>query len=377
MPAIKPDKYIRVDHIEKELHYYEDDGSQSCDIGQMLIDFLYLDFTKYEKSRLEIISTLNHPHKFLSAIEDNRDKYKAMRTPDKVDSHKYPHEVIMRNLLGLNGDTSDQQVFVINWIYHQIENLKKVHPYFSIMDIGVLGATNYEDLLDMNFNLEELQTIFDDAFRFCLLREHDSILNGLDPIKKLYIYNQQNKSSAHFRQFSFEKYNINAKILYDPYTDSNAGRSKRTLAQWVDFVNDKDFTLMEHYYVHDIASLLYSEFFQMVKLNMQAGICQNCNKLFALKDLYYSKYCNRPIGDDKGRTCKSIGAVTKFKQTLDKDPVYNIYRRVYNRLHTRKRQNTITSETLAQLKEKITELRKDVKQGRITFEDYETQMEDM
>ena len=371
----KPYRYMRADLLNKDYHYDENDSPQVKDIGQLLIDFLDMDFSAYDKERLEILSTLADENKLKFVVIKNKDRYEAMRIRRKGDTSKYGEEVIMRNFFDLNANTPDKQIFVINRLYHALDNLGKCHSYFNIMDRSVLNTTDYNDLLNEKLNLVKLQAMFEPAFAYCIHRKHSGELAQLDPLKRLFIYNRLNSSPFEpFRKMTFDRLGLNSKVFYEPTTEDRFGRTERTESEWVDYVKDKDIALSEYYPIYDIATLLYSEFFLMVKLNMQADKCLNCGKFFALKDLYYSKYCGRPTGEGN-RTCRSVGAMKKFRARANNDPIYSTYRRVYNRLHTRRRQNTITEETLTQQKEKIAGLRRNVQEGLISFEDYKTQME--
>jgi hypothetical protein len=312
----RPDRFIIIDTSRKKV-ILEDLGSK-YDLGVLLIDFIEMDFRAFDERRLK-------------AFED------------------------------IDG--------VVDWLYQELLDLEKQHPYFRVIDESVLHTTSPQELLDTTFNLVRIQKVFKQAFTFCMRRGPDKGLKPLTALQRYYIYNAIFKSP-------FESMGINAKVHYEPLKPKggvSGGRKK--LDDLIPLASEDGLVLTEHYLGHDIASLLYIEFMKMVSLNIQASSCSNCGYYFPLtKGLYNTKYCSR-VRDEQGSSCKATGAMTKYRNKIYQDPIHEVHRRTYKRLHTRKTLNKITDETFNILKKEILILRRDAQDGKISFEDYKVKLD--
>lgn len=69
---------------------------------------------------------------------------------------------------------------------------------------------------------------------------------------------------------------------------------------------------------------------ECLKRKIMMRICKNCGKYFALTVHGSTEYCSR-VFDDRGRTCKDVGAMRQYMQTHAQDELLKIYRREYKR----------------------------------------------
>lgn len=74
------------------------------------------------------------------------------------------------------------------------------------------------------------------------------------------------------------------------------------------------------------------EFFlrECIRCGQRVRRCKNCGRYFALTGRASAEYCGRTF-DEKGRTCKDIGAIKLWTQKRREDEVFQIYRREYKR----------------------------------------------
>lgn len=59
-------------------------------------------------------------------------------------------------------------------------------------------------------------------------------------------------------------------------------------------------------------------------------LCKNCKRWFAVTGHSGTEYCDRPF-DEKGRTCKEIGAIAVWTKSKATDEVFKVYRREYKK----------------------------------------------
>lgn len=87
------------------------------------------------------------------------------------------------------------------------------------------------------------------------------------------------------------------------------------------------------------------EFFirQAIIRDTKVRICKNCERYFVLSGHARSEYCDRPA-DDKGRTCRDVGAINVWTKNKADDEVFKAYRREYKRRFAWIRTNKIRPE---------------------------------
>lgn len=89
---------------------------------------------------------------------------------------------------------------------------------------------------------------------------------------------------------------------------------------------------MKQIYLVNSAEILYSLFtsyFFASKPNI--SLCQNCNRFFLPKTKKVTLYCDRVT--ENGLTCKKVGAISKYKNSIDIDPVLKKYNSEKHRIY--------------------------------------------
>lgn len=98
----------------------------------------------------------------------------------------------------------------------------------------------------------------------------------------------------------------------------------------------------------DLNSVLSAYFIDFLKNDIYLRECQNCKKPFILNGK--SIYCDRLI-DDKGHTCKDIGAQLKYQKNLSNDTIERLYSKAYKRNYARVKSGKIKPEEFDSWKE--------------------------
>lgn len=124
-------------------------------------------------------------------------------------------------------------------------------------------------------------------------------------------------SETHMPCLSFNRIIIDKKA--DPYDSSHGYR------------------LLSFYDSRDLLNTVYSEYEHMCMNNMELVKCKNCGRFFRPISRA-SNFCDRPIEDGSGRTCKSISSQWYVDQRKGENPAYDeyvLYRKRYRSRITR------------------------------------------
>lgn len=89
-------------------------------------------------------------------------------------------------------------------------------------------------------------------------------------------------------------------------------------------------TFTEVLYPKDIYDIIDYFVRECVKREQPIRVCKNCGRYFAVSGRINTEYCDRPI-DDKGRTCKDMGAINVWTEKRKDDEVFKVYRREYKK----------------------------------------------
>ena len=84
------------------------------------------------------------------------------------------------------------------------------------------------------------------------------------------------------------------------------------------------------------------ELMKMITNEVVITKCANCGRYFILDGRGDIAYCSRPLSDQPGKTCKDIGALNKYMDKVNTDPIRKEYHRAYKRNHSRVRVGTMT-----------------------------------
>ena len=299
-------KYITID----KKHMYLPITNEEFEIGTLLLDFLELDLSTYQKE-VEVIKQLKAEN--IRKCRPTGRGYKGYKGI----------------ILQIDNNMSDEEKYVRMALYDALKATE--HPYAYEVEYSALHDIDYMKLFDI-FDLAKLQKEYRAAVNACLLKQDEN--EKFNPLERYLNY-------AH-------ELNGKAEIVYTV---------------------SKDLTLCEEYIASDISSLLYLEFMKMLQYNIFVRKCENCGRLFAVKGNYNKKYCDRKISGTS-KTCQEVGAVNSFKNKTLKDPIIGEYQRAYKRLYARKRTGKITKEELDIQIKKATALRDEAVKGSLSKDEY-------
>lgn len=108
---------------------------------------------------------------------------------------------------------------------------------------------------------------------------------------------------------------------------------------------------------------------ECLKREIKMRACKNCGRLFAVTGHVGVEYCDRPF-DEKGRTCKEIGAFRVWEKSKSEDEVFKVYRREYKKRFAWIRAGRITKDEFYAWSEKAREKKTECEAGNITLEEF-------
>jgi hypothetical protein len=134
-------------------------------------------------------------------------------------------------------------------------------------------------------------------------------------------------------------------------------------------------TFGEVLYPKDIYDLIDHCLRECIRREQPIRVCKNCGRYFALTGHLGVEYCSRPF-DEKGRTCKDVGAINLWTQKRSDDQVFKAYRREYKKRFAWIKAGKIVPEDFYAWSERARAKKVDCDAGRISLEEYQEWLRD-
>ncbi|WMJ75950.1 DUF6076 domain-containing protein [Sedimentibacter sp. MB35-C1] len=197
-----------------------------------------------------------------------------------------------------------------------MDTIAPKHIYFELLRLEwrerleQANRQNYEDIVNLlprkvlthiPSNIHTMQEQIKTIFAYVL----DLDTSSKEPVRKKMVRYYNHRGSDQLNTFQFQPQPMSFEVI-----------DKRTFTE-VLYPND----------IYDIIDYFVREF---VKRGQPVRICKNCKRYFAIVERTDAEYCNRPI-DDKGRTCKNMGAITLWNEKRKDDEIFKVYRREYKK----------------------------------------------
>ena len=133
-------------------------------------------------------------------------------------------------------------------------------------------------------------------------------------------------------------------------------------------VDDKTFT--DVLYPDSIYSIIDFHLRECVKREARLRVCKNCGRYFAIQGRSNAEYCDR-IFDEKGRTCKNVGAIALWTKNKSSDEAFKLCRREYKKRFAWIKAGKILPEEVYAWGEKAREKKAECEEGKISLEEFE------
>ena len=119
--------------------------------------------------------------------------------------------------------------------------------------------------------------------------------------------------------------------------------------------------------IYDLISIHLSE---CVKRETRLRVCKNCGRYFAIQGRSNAEYCNR-VFDEKGRTCKEMGAIALWTKNKSSDEAFKLYRREYKKRFAWIKAGKVLPEEVYAWGERARKKKRECEEGKITLEEFE------
>ncbi len=134
-----------------------------------------------------------------------------------------------------------------------------------------------------------------------------------------------------------------------------------------ELVDEDTFTYALH--PQTIEDLIAFFLAQAVEREQRFRICKSCGRYFALTGYRNTEYCDR-VYDELGRTCKQIGAISRWQREKKDDPIFVAYSREYKKRFARTRSGKVSKEDFFAWSEQARKLRGSCIAKEISLEEF-------
>ena len=109
---------------------------------------------------------------------------------------------------------------------------------------------------------------------------------------------------------------------------------------------------------------------ECVKRETRLRVCKNCGRYFAIQGRSNAEYCDR-VFDEKGRTCKDVGAIALWTKNKSTDEAFKLYRREYKKRFAWIKAGKVLPKEVYAWGERAREKKAECEKGKITLEEFE------
>lgn len=128
-------------------------------------------------------------------------------------------------------------------------------------------------------------------------------------------------------------------------------------------------TFAEVLYPKTVYDLIDFSVRECIKREVRMRVCKNCGRYFTFTGRSSAEYCNR-VCDEKGRTCKEMGASLTWLKGHGADEVFKEYRREYKKRFARLRRGNGIAEDFYAWGERAREKLAECESGKLSYDEF-------
>ena len=186
------------------------------------------------------------------------------------------------------------------------------------------------------------------------------------------IQSQLNDLIEHILDIDGEKKSVRKKLA--AFYRSRGDEAFRFAQQPMSFELIDDETFVEVVHPNSIYDLIDYHLRECIRQEVRLRRCKNCGRYFAIQIRSTAEYCDRPI-DERGRTCKDVGAITQWTKSKKDDTLFNDYRREYKKRFARTKVGKYDTATLYAWGEKARAKLAECRAGVISVDEFREWLE--
>lgn len=139
--------------------------------------------------------------------------------------------------------------------------------------------------------------------------------------------------------------------------------------------------ISSHFLIAENGSAFIADMLEaLLRSKLSLRICKHCKRYFVPLSRSDTEYCERPLGSDSTKTCRSVGPSAQFKESLQNNTIRRESRRIYNMLYNRARNHNEIPEYEMEFKkfrEENNSWKKNVKDQKSSSAEYEAWLQNV
>ena len=106
--------------------------------------------------------------------------------------------------------------------------------------------------------------------------------------------------------------------------------------------------LVERMYFDRLIDFVYVELMKCIQKGFIPKRCPNCARWFLQRPGATYTYCDRPLPDEPGKTCRDVGSVKSFQEKTHNNDVWRYHQRAYKKYFARVRKGNMSKAAFEQ-----------------------------
>lgn len=309
--------YVSFDMAKKRMNIVPLNSSEqvteSYSIGKLLLDFVNLDLTEYQREWEKVRHMLDYPDEYI-----RYSYFKEGFPPLSV----WKDDAIRAKSLCLDRLIKDHQ---------------HLHPYLIVYDTGYFMWEKYDhyDRMDDELHLLDVQKAVKERIDLYLNDQIDAPYAHLTASQRYLLHYQKTRQFPFLTNHCALYVRIPGQGVMPKKTPIPAGQDKTTRRD--------DLIIEEGYAVQTARDIAMLELSRMVMLNMRVRRCAFCGKLFSPTGKHNARFCNNiPAGHTE--SCQVLGSRRAYAEKMRETSADAEYRKIYKRLHQRKQKGAMTEQ---------------------------------
>lgn len=238
----------------------------------------------------------------------------------------------------------------VDSIFAKLDRLAKRHVYFEEFSMDYKWRVSHAALHD-DYTEEVLRVQMAGAMPVAIRRIQSQLLDLIE----------------HVLDIDGERKPVRKKLA--AFYRARGDEAFRFAQQPMCFELVDDETFVEVLHPNSIYDLIDYHVRECIRQETRMRRCKNCGRYFAIQIRSTAEYCDRVI-DERGRTCKDVGAFTTWTQSKKDDTLFNDYRREYKKRFARTKVGKYTAEALYAWGAVARAKLKECKMGTITADEF-------
>lgn len=275
------------------------------------------------------------------------DEFNLIKSLDNFSNSKkiledYDHSIFQLSKLIEDQKDIDINSFLLNELIDNLIYLKQRKKNYIRLTKNLSKYVN--NIFSIILNRIEL---YRNLVELCYLKNVDAFFKDfshLSPLNKCIFYNKYIYTKGNFFN-NLPSSNINFTFSF-PSKESREAflkSAEKNPDKAFKILFDEKISTVYEYNCKNFEQFLQISFFTCLTKNFNIKKCENCKKYFIAYQRSDEKYCNRASPQDKNKTCKQYVNLENWKNNINSNEEFKLYRRIYmaKQMKTRRNPNNL------------------------------------